>query len=302
MEKNPTIKAVADYILLVELPKRAPATQWKYHYFLGFIIRKFGQTRIDDLELEQVEEWIAELRQTVFFRGTPGTRGFRTPHKRRSFEHFTTHLNLIYRIAYEHRWTSYRLRVPNPDMELILTRHERAIVLSRSEIWRLWKVMNDNLRDQFVLSLECCMRKGETLRLKWEWIDLESGIVKLPALAVKTRRGREFKLSKLAWSRLLNRQPSQSPYVFPNRQDPRRHQTDNRTAWKNALQKAGIRPVRWHDLRHTALTNLLLRFKRNPVLVSEYAGVSLRTIQRTYLHSRAELTASCAVNQIEGGR
>lgn len=38
----------------------------------------------------------------------------------------------------------------------------------------------------------------------------------------------------------------------------------------------------------------LLDAKADPVQVSEYAGVSLRTIQRVYLHSTSEKTKSVA--------
>lgn len=72
----------------------------------------------------------------------------------------------------------------------------------------------------------------------------------------------------------------------------------NATAWKRAKAKAlKANPAfphwaRWHDLRHSSLSHLLLDKKMNPLLVAEFAGVSMQTIQRVYLHSTAEKTKS----------
>ena len=67
--------------------------------------------------------------------------------------------------------------------------------------------------------------------------------------------------------------------------------SNNKKAWNLAKKRAGIKGrVRWHDIRHSSLSHLLLIKKQNITKVSEYAGVSVRTLQRVYLHSTAEQT------------
>ena len=114
---------VIRWVLEMEMPKKRLATQVKYLYFLGFIEKKFGNLKLNELTLEKFERWIEGLRSTKFVAGIQGNRGYYPPHYRKSFEDFAKYLSLIYRIAYAHKWTRHRMVFPNPDHELILTRH-----------------------------------------------------------------------------------------------------------------------------------------------------------------------------------
>jgi integrase len=77
----------------------------------------------------------------------------------------------------------------------------------------------------------------------------------------------------------------------------------NKTAWVNAKETVKIKgQCRWHDLRHTGLTWVLLgdpdrspeeneKMIRPPMKVSAYCGASMKTIEKVYLKKRASHTA-----------
>ena len=228
------------------------------------------------------ERWLAEFK--------PKKR------KRKTFNDYVKHMNLVLNYAYQHRYLKHPLALPTTDPVKGVT----GRVYTDAELAALWEHMNETLRDQFVLSFECFMRLREVLFLTWDRIDLSTGKLTLRAADVKTGsktgKGRSFFVSPNALMRLRARRVAQgegSPYVFPSRFDPSKPQAESKTAWIAAKRRAGIKGrARWHDIRHTSLTLALLVKKLNPLEVSEFAGVNMRTIQKVYLHSTEEQTRS----------
>ena len=178
---------------------------------------------------------------------------------------------------------------------------------------RLWNVMADDLRDQFILGYECFMRKLEIFELEWTRVNLSNGALYLGPEHVKTGsktgKGREFTLTPHALQRLRarhERRDPKSPYAFPSATNPLRPVQTNQRSWRTAKKNAGIRGrAFWHHLRHTGLTHAILgdpalpeeerrKHVRSIEIVSQYAGVSIPVLERTYLHGRKEHTASVA--------
>lgn len=283
--KSLTLAQVIDDVLKFEKPKKRPTTQDQYDRYLGILKKELGMYPVNKVTNEVFMSWLSEYRKTS---------------TRKTFMDYQKYLNKTMNYAYRKRLVTHLTKIENPDTE-----HEaRWRVFSPAEISTLWEHMNVDLRDQFALSYECMMRLREMLYLTWDRVDLESGIITLRAEDVKTgsktKKGRRFQASPTAIARLRmrkERDTTGSKYVFPNPIDPSRPQQQNKTAWTNAKENAGIEgSARWHDLRHTALSRALLESKVQPVLVSQYAGVSMRTIERVYLHGDASKTA--AVSEI----
>jgi integrase len=84
--------------------------------------------------------------------------------------------------------------------------------------------------------------------------------------------------------------------LFPPGND--RRGTQMRTAFETALRRAGITAFRFHDLRHTATSHLVMRGATLPE-VKEILGHSDLRMTLRYAHlSPAHLRA--AVNRLEG--
>lgn len=184
-----------------------------------------------------------------------------------------------------------------------------------------------------LVQLRCCfngfLRLREALCAPWSEIDLEAGRWVIPPERIKmgsrTGKGKdifvddELILPLLRELRELQREffGFQPEWLFPNPIDPGRPSWDNKSAWKSLLRaaKVDLRDAEWHSLRDTALTWALCgddefqdRLKsappeeqkamratlENPLLVSEYAGTNMRTIQKNYIRVGASHTQGVA--------
>jgi len=293
-----TVSRVIEEIQRTETPGLRSGTQENRTAYFKELGSELGHMPIDRVTIDTWSRWLV---------------GFKKKKNRKTFWDYAKHMNILIRYAYEQKYISHLITLPNPDPKKIT-----GTVLSPQNIRELWSVMNDDTRDQLVLAYENCMRLREVLYLTWERIDLESGEITLRAQDVKTGsktgRGRTFVASEHAIERLRARwakacgkkdfPESNSVFPSPTGKGP----VDwNATAWARAKrmvtegdEKKGVAPInpafphwaRWHDLRHSSISHMLLDKKMNPLLVSEFAGVSMQTIQRIYLHSTAEKTKS----------
>jgi integrase len=274
------IAEVIDEVLRVVTPGKRRRTQENHRLYLNELKREWGSWDVNRIKLEAWNSWLAE---------------FRTRKNRTTYVDYAKNMNLVLRYAYKQRLATHLVTIPNPDPKANAGR-----LFTADEIGRLWEAMNEDTRDQFVLSFECLMRLREGLYLTWDRVDLELGVITLGIddvkTGTKTGKGRSFRMSDRALARMKARRLRvPGPLVFPSPTNPAKPMHQNKTAWQLAKKKAGIKGrARWHDLRHTALTVALLDAKMDPLLVSEYAGVSVRTIQAVYLHATHDKTAAVA--------
>ncbi len=59
-------------------------------------------------------------------------------------------------------------------------------------------------------------------------------------------------------------------------------------AWKTALRRSGIAKCRFHDLRHTFTSNLIVKEKEDLITVSELTGHKDIRMLKRYGHTREE--------------
>lgn len=282
-KRERTFGDCAKEVLKEYTPTQRLGTQENHKYYIGELVKLFGEYDPNAISVKLFNEAIKRLKR----------KG-----KRKTFMDYAKHMNLVMHYAYNQKYCTHDISFSNPDAK----GEGAGRVYTDEEIKSLWKAMGDDQRDLFVLSYECIMRLREAMFLTWSRIDLDSGLITLRASDVKTGsktgKGRQFQASKNALDRMrarFKRIGLVSPFVFPSPTNKQKPMRQNKTAWASAKKNANIKGrARWHDLRHTALTKALLVHKLNPIEVSEYAGVSVRTIQEIYLHSKAEQTRSVA--------
>lgn len=272
-----TFSEVADEVLRYESPDQRKSTQDQYRRYIGELKTEFGEIPITRVTSEFFTEWLRE---------------FRKRKTRKTFMDYQKYASKVLTYAYQKRYVTHQVKFKNPDRG----RATRYRVYTREEITSLWNHMDEDLRDQFALGFECMMRLREILHLTWDRVDLDTGTIILRADDVKTGsktgRGRTFRVSPNALARLKARRAiTPGANVFPSPVVEGKSVNQNKTAWKHAKEKAGIEGnARFHDLRHTAISIALLEAHITPVLVSQYAGVSIRTIEKVYLHSDSQKT------------
>ena len=110
-------------------------------------------------------------------------------------------------------------------------------------------------------AIETGMRRSEILKLKWHDINLETGFASL--YDTKNGEDRKVPLTKRCIE-VLNQLSPNHEYVFPI------SATCLNQAWRRAVKKAEIKDLRFHDLRHEAVS----RFFEMGMSVPEVALIS----------------------------
>jgi integrase len=129
---------------------------------------------------------------------------------------------------------------------------------------------------EFDLALHTGMRRGEQFGLGWQDVDLKRGIITIP----RSKHGevRHIQINSVARAALqtLRQLGDGLGYVCPRFQGPESREA--REWFNQVLAHAKIRDFRWHDLRHTFASRLVM------------AGVPLRAVQVLLGHKRIETT------------
>jgi len=151
----------------------------------------------------------------------------------------------------------------------------RLRYLTREEVTALLEACNSHLRPIVVMALNTGMRKGEILSLRWRDIDLKNRRITLRN--TKTNEIRVIPINETLYRELLQLDRcDEGEYVFCNaRGEP---YGDVKKGFASALRKAGIKDFRFHDLRHTFGSHLVMQ------------GVDLRTVQQLMGHKEIKMT------------
>jgi integrase len=192
----------------------------------------------------------------------------------------------------------------------------------------LHAIRGDRLEALYVMAITSAMRQGELLALRWQDVDLEAGAVQVRVSqrkikgqfvvnAPKTARGkRKVALTAIAVEALqqhrvlqIAERLAQGPawqdkdLVFPNELGERMNAINvYRHRFLPLLKKAGLPLIRFHDLRHTSATLLLLQGV-HPKVVSEMLGHSTVSITfDLYSHVLPEMQrdATAALDKLLG--
>lgn len=151
----------------------------------------------------------------------------------------------------------------------------RLRLLTEEELERLLEVAPPHLQPILVVALNTGLRKSEILNLKWDDVDFQQE--RILVADAKNREWREIPMNLAVFKALVSieRHP-ESPYVFckPNGQP----YGNVRKSFEKALRIAGIENFRFHDLRHTFASHLVM------------AGVDLMTVKELLGHKSLEMT------------
>ncbi len=212
------------------------------------LVRFFGGRCLRDITPWHVERYKHErLRATV--RGKPITPA--TVNRELSC------LRRIFNLAIH--WGSAETN-PAARFKRLQEPNDEGRVLTAEEIDRLVAACTSHCWGMVLLALHTGMRLGEILELTWQRVDLSQGVITLTH--TKNGKVRRIPVNRVA-RELLESWPRHGPYVFGGE----RPYGSIKTAFRAACRRAGLGRIRFHDLRHTWATTLVL------------AGVDLRTVQ-----------------------
>jgi integrase len=124
-------------------------------------------------------------------------------------------------------------------------------------------------------------RLREILHLRWDWVDLERGLLLLP----DTKTGKKGIVLNAPASKVLADLPRMGRYVITGQAagtDGERPRSDLNRPWRAVVRRAGLQGVRIHDLRHTHAS------------FGAGAGLGLPIIGKLLGHAHAATTARYA--------
>lgn len=140
------------------------------------------------------------------------------------------------------------------------------------------KAFADHLLPLVLISINTGVRQGELFNLAWSDVDFDGKTLTVEGDGSKSGQTRHIQLNSEAHQVLTAWRTSftSETYVFPSRTGGR---LDNvRKSWYGVLKIAGIEQFRWHDLRRTFASKLVM------------VGVPINTVRELLGHSDLNMT------------
>ena len=237
---------------------RSTRSGWKKELSrLKNLVRYFGSKMLGDVATYDVECFKAERKKTMA--GATVNRDLAL-------------LKTMYNKASQ--WKFFRGENPVRGVTFFPERQKERI-LSDEEAQRLVKASTKSLQPVVIVALNTGMRISEILGLRWENVDFARRFIFIERS--KNGRSRKLPMNSEVLRVLAGLQRNGGEFIFSKERSsgPLR---SVRTAFLNALKKAKIANVRFHDLRHTFATNLVMN------------GVDLVTVKEILGHSEIAMT------------
>lgn len=158
--------------------------------------------------------------------------------------------------------------------------NRRLRYLNPEECQALIESCVPHLKPIVITALNTGMRLGEILNLKWEQVDLRNGFILLDK--TKNNERREIPINATL-TEVLEAMPHsvESLYVFVNRDgNPYK---GVKTSFATALKRTGIQDFKFHDLRHT-FASCLVMGGVDIITVKELLGHKSLTMTLRYAH------------------
>jgi integrase len=264
----PTFAIFAErYESVVSVHKRGRAVE---RYYIQMFVAVFGNKKISEITTEEVE----------------GFKSYRSRHvKPATVNRELTLLKHMFTKAVE--WKRLlanplrgvrSLNVP-ARVERILELGEEIRLLAACDC-----VRSRLLRPVVILALNTGMRRGELLSLRWEQIDLIQRSIRV--LNGKTNSSeRSIPMNSTVFDLVSDlARNKKSNLVFPSNRKIGERFLDLKKGFKRAVQLAGLRKIRFHDLRHTFATRLI-QSRADIITVQHLLGHAKISMTARYAHS-----------------
>jgi len=229
-------------------------------FFIKHIVETFGNLRVRDLNARIVEQW-----QTM-----------RLEHSKPATVNRITSC-LRHMITQGQKWKMVDEETAKhiKSVKLLKEDNKRLRFLTLEECQRLIACCQEHLKPIVTVALHTGMRRGEILGLKWEQVDLRHSFILLDTS--KNGERREIPINTTL-EYLFKEMPHsvESVFVFAGKKG--KPLTDIKKSFHVALKNAGILDFRFHDLRHTFASHLVM------------AGVDLTSVKELLGHKDIKMT------------
>lgn len=239
--------------------------------YLDRALEVFKDREIESIRFADLENYKAKIAEMP------------TVHKKQrsmsDINHHLKRLRRLFTVAVEQGWL-----VKNPfnkgGMLIVESLEvERTRILSLAEETRLISACDrwrKHLKPLIVFGIETACRRGEILSLTWENVNLESRSICVTAQSTKTLKTRLVPITaRLAETLAQLRHNSirhKSAKVFTT--------GDFKKSFNQARSDAKLKDVKFHDLRHTAITRMLEKGISPPLVMKISGHTQMKTFMR----------------------
>ncbi|MDE1989024.1 MAG: site-specific integrase [Betaproteobacteria bacterium] len=150
-----------------------------------------------------------------------------------------------------HACVEWRYLAHTPKVPMYRAPVDEPRWLTPEEFGRLCKELPPHLELAARFAVLTGLRMRAMLRLTWDRVELQAARAWVPASHMKGGKTFVLPLSPAAVETLreLRTMNPSGPWVFQWKERP--IDDCNTRAFKEAVKRAGLEPLRWHDLRHT---------------------------------------------------
>lgn len=287
------------------LPRKSEGTQRAEKTHLDFWEAAFGEYALSNIETDKIEERMVELEAQGYSRRTTelkdGEKQTFRPRSLRTLKYYRHTLAMLFKLAQKWKWTG-----SNPVdgvNKITKLRNERVRYLSDKEREALLKACKASDSKQLysivVFALSTGARKGEIMNLTLADLDLSRNRATLRETKNGETRSvpivphlhdlltKEIKSAKALYKELELKSQTQWLFPRPDGQEP----IYFRKAWYNALEKAGVKDFRFHDLRHSTASYLAMG-GATPLDIAAVLGHKTLQMVKRYAHLSETHTAA----------
>jgi len=241
---------------------KKPSTYTRDIYIMRMFDKEFKEKTIQEITTWQIEKWKSKRKEGL---------------QAGSVNRELALLKHMFSMALKWR----RLKEnPAKDVKQFKGETRRVRFLMPDEIQRLLSNCGDLLEGLLkpivTVAVHTGMRKGEILSLQWAQVNFEQGIISLFDTKNHERRDIPMNETVKATLRAVERK---GDLVFPNRSGRQIDGVPLYFAFHEALAKSGITDFRFHDLRHTFASNLVMQ-----------EGVELNDVRELLGHKNMAMT------------
>lgn len=240
--------------------------------YTNYAIARFGDRPIDSFKKRDVTMYVEDMREQGYANGTINAR----------VRYFLAVLN------YAQRDLELISFVPHFD-KLPATKGGR--VLSDREVQALLAALPPARAEMMQFALETGLRGANVRGLRWDQVNEELWQLEIPAELVKGGKTLYLPLSDGAIKVLQARRraqqdlPTQPEYVFTQARGKPFSKNTKMTgnSWRNALERAGLEGITFHDMRHTWATRHIISGTPPSALKDLGGWANLEMVER-YTH------------------
>ena len=132
-----------------------------------------------------------------------------------------------------------------PTIKLMAVEPKDMSWFTKEQVTSVLMNLDANLRDIAEFAVMTGLRRGNVMRLEWSWVDMDNGVINVPASSAKGKRVITIPLAKPALALLSQRFGINTKWVFD--------QVETGSfdwSWDKARKSANLPNLRFHDLRH----------------------------------------------------